>query len=121
MDEERNGGRRLLWGFDRNHSAVHTSMQKQCWDVENVICCSSALIASVLLPRSPGENEGEINLIRIRKQTKHARKTSQLGRKSEWSMWQGSDQVGPARVSALNFVTGSDVARCLASLLVGLR
>lgn len=31
----------------------------------------------------------------------------QMGRKSEWNMWQDSDGVRSARVSALNSVTGS--------------
>lgn len=73
MDEERNRDRRLLRGFDRNQSILHTFMQRQHWDVENVICCSSTLIASIPQPTAlERKREGEINLIRIRKQTKHA-------------------------------------------------
>lgn len=108
MDEERNRGRRLPRGFDRNQSTLRTFIRRQRWDVENVICRSSTVIASILQPSSPErEREGEINLIRIRKQTKHASKISHMGGKSERNMWQDSERVRSARVSALIFVTGS--------------
>lgn len=53
MDEERNRDGRRLRGFDRNHSTLHTFMQRRHWDGENGIFCSSTLIASILQPSAP--------------------------------------------------------------------
>lgn len=66
------------------------------------------LPSSSQVPQREGEREGgvegEINLIRIRKQTKHVEKISHTGGKSERNMWQDSGRhVSPL----LNVVTGS--------------
>lgn len=100
-------------------------MQRRRWDGENGICCSSTLIASHPPAKCPREREreregleGEINLIRIRKQTKHVEKISHTGGKSERNMWQDSGRhVSPL----LNVVTGLPEARCWAGVSVAPR
>lgn len=113
MDEGSNRDRRLLRGFDRNRSTLHTFMQRQCWYVDNVLCCSSTPIASNFLAQ---RERGEINRIRIRKQSVPIHPPDGQKVRAARLRW---SQVSTCLCSKLcHWVT---VARCSASLLAGRR